>query len=59
MAGHPRTTSWPERFAPTFGTQIDHVLLSGDFSANSARFLDITDTDHRALLVDIALHQHE
>ncbi|WP_405973050.1 endonuclease/exonuclease/phosphatase family protein [Streptomyces sp. NBC_00988] len=59
MAGHPRTPSWPERFTPTFGTQIDHVLLSPDFSANSARFLDIADTDHRALLVDITLHQHE
>ncbi|MET7567462.1 endonuclease/exonuclease/phosphatase family protein [Streptomyces sp. NPDC005492] len=58
LAGHPRTPSWPERFAPTFGTQIDHVLLSPDFSANSARFLDLADTDHRALLVDITLHQH-
>ena len=59
MAGHPRTPSWPERFAPTFGTQIDHVLLSPDFTANSARFLDLADTDHRALLVDVTLHQHE
>ncbi|WP_405949342.1 endonuclease/exonuclease/phosphatase family protein [Streptomyces prunicolor] len=59
MAGHPRTPSWPERLAPTFGTQIDHVLLSPDFTANSARFLDLADTDHRALLVDVTLHQHE
>jgi endonuclease/exonuclease/phosphatase family metal-dependent hydrolase len=59
LAGHPRTPSWPERLLPTFGTQIDHVLLSPDFSANSARFLDLADTDHRALLVDIALHQRE
>jgi endonuclease/exonuclease/phosphatase family metal-dependent hydrolase len=70
MAGHPRTPSWPVgapptpfrqwgSFAPTFGTQIDHVLLSPDFSTNSARFLDLADTDHRALLVDITLHQHE
>ncbi|MDV9176560.1 endonuclease/exonuclease/phosphatase family protein [Streptomyces sp. W16] len=58
LAGHPRTPSWPERLTPTLGTQIDHVLLSPDFSANSARFLDLADTDHRALLVDIALHQH-
>lgn len=59
LAGHDRTPSWPERFAPTFGTQIDHVLVSRDFSANTARFLDLADTDHRALLVDITLHQHE
>ncbi|MFJ9244481.1 endonuclease/exonuclease/phosphatase family protein [Streptomyces sp. NPDC101776] len=70
LAGHPRTPSWPMgapptpfrqwgRLLPTFGTQIDHVLLSPDFSANSARFLDLADTDHRALLVDITLHQHE
>jgi endonuclease/exonuclease/phosphatase family metal-dependent hydrolase len=57
LAGHDRTPSWPARTAPTFGAQIDHVLVSRDFSANSARFLDLSDTDHRALLVDIALHQ--
>lgn len=59
MAGHDRTPSWPERWAPAFGTQIDHVLLSPDFSTNSARFLDLAHTDHRALVVDITLHQHE
>ncbi|MCW7941767.1 membrane protein [Streptomyces hygroscopicus] len=57
LAGDARTPSWPTRTAPPFGTQIDHVLVSRDFSANTARFLHIADTDHRALLVDITLHQ--
>lgn len=57
LTGHARTPSWPARTAPTFGTQIDHVLVSRDFSASSAHFLDLTDTDHRALLVDVTLHQ--
>jgi endonuclease/exonuclease/phosphatase (EEP) superfamily protein YafD len=41
-----------------FGAQIDHVLVSRDFSASGARFLRLSDTDHRALVVDITLHQH-
>ncbi|MGW2725260.1 endonuclease/exonuclease/phosphatase family protein [Streptomyces sp. NPDC001492] len=57
LAGHDRTPSWPARTAPAFGAQIDHVLVSRDFSANSTRFLHLTDTDHRALLVDLTLHQ--
>jgi endonuclease/exonuclease/phosphatase (EEP) superfamily protein YafD len=57
LAGHDRTPSWPARLTPTFGTQIDHVLLSRDFSASSARFLRLAGTDHRALLVDVTLHQ--
>ncbi|KUL33539.1 endonuclease/exonuclease/phosphatase family protein [Streptomyces regalis] len=57
LAGHDRTPSWPARTTPTFGAQIDHVLLSPDFSARTARFLDLSGTDHRALLVDVTLHQ--
>jgi endonuclease/exonuclease/phosphatase (EEP) superfamily protein YafD len=57
LADQDRTPSWPSRTAPAFGAQIDHVLVSEDFSANSARFLDLAGTDHRALLVDIALHR--
>ncbi|WP_405870938.1 MULTISPECIES: endonuclease/exonuclease/phosphatase family protein [unclassified Streptomyces] len=57
LAGHDRTPSWPARTAGTIGAQIDHVLVSRDFSASSARFLDLSDTDHRALLVDITLHR--
>ncbi|WP_328502352.1 endonuclease/exonuclease/phosphatase family protein [Streptomyces sp. NBC_00457] len=57
LTGDDRTPSWPTRTTPTFGTQIDHVLLSPDFSARTARFLDLADTDHRSLLVDVTLHQ--
>ncbi|WP_053850069.1 endonuclease/exonuclease/phosphatase family protein [Streptomyces sp. NRRL B-24085] len=56
LAGADRTPTWPARTAPAIGAQIDHVLVSADFSARGARFLDLADTDHRALLVDIALH---
>jgi endonuclease/exonuclease/phosphatase (EEP) superfamily protein YafD len=59
LAGSPRTPSWPERTTPTLGAQIDHVLVSPDFSANAATFLDIAGSDHRALVVDITLHQHK
>ncbi|MEU9208746.1 endonuclease/exonuclease/phosphatase family protein [Streptomyces sp. NPDC048415] len=59
LAGHPRTPSWPARTAPTLGAQIDHVLVSRGFSANEASFVRITGSDHRALVVDLALRQHE
>jgi endonuclease/exonuclease/phosphatase (EEP) superfamily protein YafD len=59
LAGSPRTPSWPARTAPTLGAQIDHVLVSRDFSANAVTFLGIAGSDHRALLVDITLHQHK
>ncbi|MEU1401711.1 endonuclease/exonuclease/phosphatase family protein [Streptomyces sp. NPDC005728] len=57
LAGHDRTPSWPSRTASVIGAQIDHVLLSPDFSATDARFLRLAGTDHRALVVDITLHQ--
>ncbi|GKQ35761.1 membrane protein [Streptomyces sp. A012304] len=57
LAGRHREPSWPTRTTPTFGTQIDHVLVSEEFSASRARFLDLPDTDHRALLVDLSLHR--
>ncbi|MGW2701472.1 endonuclease/exonuclease/phosphatase family protein [Streptomyces sp. NPDC001340] len=58
LAGHDRTPSWPARTSSVIGAQIDHVLLSTpDFSATDARFLRLTGTDHRALVVDITLHQ--
>ncbi|CAM5454762.1 endonuclease/exonuclease/phosphatase family protein [Streptomyces griseorubiginosus] len=56
LAGSGRTPTWPARTAPVIGAQIDHVLVSAAFSARDARFLDLADTDHRALLVDITLH---
>ncbi|WP_435611406.1 endonuclease/exonuclease/phosphatase family protein [Streptomyces sp. bgisy159] len=57
LVGKDRAPSWPARTTPAFGAQIDHVLVSADFSARTARFLTLTGTDHRALLVDITLHQ--
>ncbi|MFE7275560.1 endonuclease/exonuclease/phosphatase family protein [Streptomyces sp. NPDC057623] len=57
LTGHGRDPSWPARTTPAFGAQIDHVLLSTDLSARTARFLDLADTDHRALLVEVTLHR--
>ncbi|MGN9755754.1 endonuclease/exonuclease/phosphatase family protein [Streptomyces sp. SD31] len=57
LTGHDRTPSWPARTTPAFGVQIDHVLVTADFSVRTARFLDLPGTDHRALLVDVTLHQ--
>ncbi|MET8170556.1 endonuclease/exonuclease/phosphatase family protein [Streptomyces sp. NPDC005329] len=57
LAGDAREPSWPSRTAPAFGAQIDHVLVSEDFSASDARFLRLDDTDHRALVVDLTLHR--
>ena len=57
QAGHGRTASWPARTAAVVGTPIDHVLLSPDFTATGARFLRVTGSDHRALVVDLTLHQ--
>jgi endonuclease/exonuclease/phosphatase (EEP) superfamily protein YafD len=59
LAGEDRTPSWPARTLPAFGAQIDHVLVSEDFAARDARFLDLADTDHRALVVDLTLHAAE
>ncbi|MGY4992200.1 endonuclease/exonuclease/phosphatase family protein [Streptomyces sp. 900105245] len=57
LDGHDRTPSWPSCTASVIGTQIDHVLVSPDFAATGARFLRVTGTDHRALVVDLTLHQ--
>ncbi|MEU2288877.1 endonuclease/exonuclease/phosphatase family protein [Streptomyces sp. NPDC013178] len=59
LAGEHRRPSWPARTAPTLGAQIDHVLVSEEFSASRARFLDLPDTDHRSLVVDVTLHQRD
>ncbi|MFC5801066.1 endonuclease/exonuclease/phosphatase family protein [Streptomyces formicae] len=55
-AGASRTPSWPAAAPRPLGAQIDHVLVSDDFGVRGARFLDFAGTDHRALLVDLALH---
>ncbi|CAL9502621.1 endonuclease/exonuclease/phosphatase family protein [Streptomyces sp. enrichment culture] len=57
LDGADRTPTWPTRTTPAFGAQIDHVLVSEHFTATGARFLDLPDTDHRALLVDLTLHR--
>ncbi|GAA2278413.1 membrane protein [Streptomyces ruber] len=59
LAGRSRTPTWPAPTARTvlaLGSQIDHVLVSRDFAAHRARFLDLAGTDHRALVVDLTLH---
>lgn len=57
LAGASRTYSWPaDRTAP-LRAQIDHVLVSEEFSVRSARFLRLAGTDHRALLVALELHE--
>ncbi|MEV0174319.1 endonuclease/exonuclease/phosphatase family protein [Streptomyces sp. NPDC050803] len=56
LTGADRTPTWPARTARVLGAQIDHVLVSEEFSARTARFLDLDGTDHRALLVDLTLH---
>ncbi|MBL1096137.1 endonuclease/exonuclease/phosphatase family protein [Streptomyces coffeae] len=56
-AGLSRTPSWPSDTTPVLGTQIDHVLVSNALRPRTARFLDLPDTDHRALLVELDLHR--
>ncbi|MEU3841419.1 endonuclease/exonuclease/phosphatase family protein [Streptomyces sp. NPDC028635] len=57
LAGHDRAPSWPSRTTPVFGVQIDHVLLSGDFSVTRSRFLKLAGSDHRTLVTDVTLHR--
>ncbi len=57
LAGRARTPSWPADLPVPAWTQIDHVLVSGDFSVRDARFLDLPGSDHRALVVDAVLHR--
>ncbi|WP_374215150.1 endonuclease/exonuclease/phosphatase family protein [Streptomyces longispororuber] len=56
LAGASRTPSWPSSAPAPLGTQIDHVLVGPDFSAEDVRFLELADTDHRAVLADLTLH---
>ncbi|MDV5146856.1 endonuclease/exonuclease/phosphatase family protein [Streptomyces sp. SBC-4] len=54
-AGASRTPTWPmEGPLPAF-VQIDHVLVSDDFTVRSIRFLDLAHSDHRAVLADLDL----
>lgn len=56
LDGADRTPTWPSRTAPAFGVQIDHVLVSKNFTAEKARFLSLPNTDHEAVMVDLTLH---
>jgi endonuclease/exonuclease/phosphatase (EEP) superfamily protein YafD len=57
LDGADRTATWPAPTTPTFGAQIDHVLVSEHFAADRTRILDIADTDHRAVVTDLTLHE--
>lgn len=55
LEGRSRTPTWPSRTAPPFGTQIDHVLVSGEFATRDVTFVDLAGSDHRAVLADVSL----
>ncbi|WP_393059170.1 endonuclease/exonuclease/phosphatase family protein [Streptomyces sp. LN549] len=57
LAGSSRAYSWPADRTTPLRAQIDHVLVSDEFSVRSARFLRLAATDHRALLVALELHE--
>jgi endonuclease/exonuclease/phosphatase family metal-dependent hydrolase len=59
LTGDTRTPTWPALTAPALGAQIDHVLVSRGFTAHRTRFLDLDDTDHRALVVDLTLNRSQ
>lgn len=56
LTDEARTPTWPSHPTPIPGVQIDHVLLSQHFSARETRFLDLADTDHKAVVADVTLH---
>ncbi|MEU9099169.1 endonuclease/exonuclease/phosphatase family protein [Streptomyces sp. NPDC048361] len=56
LAGQAGAWSWPADRTTPLRAQIDHVLVSDDFKATSARFLTLRGTDHRALLVKLGLY---
>ncbi|WP_233521606.1 endonuclease/exonuclease/phosphatase family protein [Streptomyces triticagri] len=56
LTGDSRVPSWPTSVLPPLGAQIDHVLVSRHFQAGIARFVNLGDTDHRSLIVELTLH---
>ncbi|MEO3972672.1 endonuclease/exonuclease/phosphatase family protein [Streptomyces sp. CAU 1734] len=56
LGGASRTPSWPSFVGRPLGAQIDHVLISREFSVRDARFLELENTDHRSLVVRLELH---
>ncbi|WP_448320884.1 endonuclease/exonuclease/phosphatase family protein [Streptomyces sp. CO7] len=59
LAGAARASSWPVTGGPAPGVQIDHVLVSAGSTARDARFQEMEGSDHRALLVTLALRPQE
>ncbi|MFF8834117.1 endonuclease/exonuclease/phosphatase family protein [Streptomyces sp. NPDC015130] len=55
LARTSRTPTWPSEGPLPLFVQIDHVLVSEDFSVRSIRFLDVDGSDHRAVLTDLDL----
>lgn len=56
LAGAARTPTWPREARLPPYVQIDHVLVSDDFRVRGVRFLDLAETDHRAVLAELDLH---
>ncbi|MEU0229571.1 MULTISPECIES: hypothetical protein [unclassified Streptomyces] len=50
-----RAATWPAEGPLPPYVQIDHVLVSGEFSVEEVRFPDLAGTDHRAVLADLDL----
>ncbi|WP_432127095.1 endonuclease/exonuclease/phosphatase family protein [Streptomyces sp. bgisy082] len=50
-----RAATWPAKGPVPPYVQIDHVLVSDEFSVDDVRFLDLAGTDHRAVLADLDL----
>ncbi|MFF5766395.1 endonuclease/exonuclease/phosphatase family protein [Streptomyces tanashiensis] len=56
LAGAARTPTWPAEGPLPPYVQIDHVLVSDDFTVRGVRFPHLAGTDHRAVLADLDLH---
>lgn len=57
LAGYGRGSTWPAigllKYAP--GIRIDHIFISDDFTAAESRVLPALNSDHRAIVADVAL----
>lgn len=51
--GEGLTGTWPSYLPRVLGAQIDHVLLAGGPRATGVEVLDVTGTDHRAVLAHL------
>ncbi|MEU4063380.1 endonuclease/exonuclease/phosphatase family protein [Streptomyces wedmorensis] len=54
-AGASRTPTWPMEGPLQPFVQIDHILVSDDFTVRDVRFLDVAGSDHRTVLADLDL----